>query len=175
MISARFGRDEVVEAALTAMRPGDRVQGRRAVPLLEIVRGEDHGDAAGLEPGEQFPGPGAGLGVQSCGGFVEEDDTGVVEQGAGEVEASLLAAGEGADAGGEPVGQVDLGEDLVGGGRGVEQVPAHMRMVSATVSSLGSPPFCSMMPRSGRTRSRSVCGSWPKMATLPSVAAASPR
>ena len=42
----------------------------------------------------------AGLGVEAGGWLVEEEQFGIAEKGAGHGEALLLAAGEGADAGG---------------------------------------------------------------------------
>jgi len=95
----------------------DRGAVGEAFGFLEMVRGEDHGDAAVPEGAEEIPGPGPGFRIQAGGGFVEEDHPRIVEQGAGEVEASLLTTGERTDADAGAVTEVHLPEDLVDGPR----------------------------------------------------------
>ena len=59
-------------------------------------------------------------------------------------------------------------------GRGEVSVPAHIRTISATVSSGGNPLSCNTIPTRGRTVRRSECGSRPRTRTVPDVAGASP-
>src|SRR6185437_12114575 len=65
----------------------------------------------------------AALGVDADGGLVEEEELGIVEQGRGEVETALHAAGEIGDAVAGAVGEADEIEDA---GDGVfERGAAH--------------------------------------------------
>lgn len=56
--------------------------------------GDDEGGAAAHEVGETFLDHGFGFGVEAGGGFVEDEDAGVGEDGAGDGDALFLAAGE---------------------------------------------------------------------------------
>ncbi len=56
----------------------------------------------------------AGFGVEAAGGFVCEDEIGVVCYGAGDGDALFLSAGELAGAGGEVVVEADFCEGLAG-------------------------------------------------------------
>ena len=82
--------------------------------------GDDDGGAATAEAGERLLHQRLAFGVQRAGGFIEQQDAGVAEQGAGQSDALALATGEaltaGADAGGEAFRQV--GDEAGGGGFG---------------------------------------------------------
>ena len=59
-----------------------------------LVGYDDDGVSAGVEVVEEGHDLVAGLGVEVAGGFVGEDDGGVVDKGAGDGDALALAAGE---------------------------------------------------------------------------------
>ncbi len=65
------------------------------VGFLEVLGGEEDGDAAGDEFADDLPHGVAGAGVEAGGGFVEEDDPRAADEGHGDVEAALHAAGVG--------------------------------------------------------------------------------
>ena len=73
--------------------------------------GDDEGGAALHEEVEAVLDEGFGFGVEGAGGFVENEDAGVGEYGAGDGEALALAAGE-LDAALADDGVVALGETL---------------------------------------------------------------
>ncbi|CAM5409959.1 hypothetical protein SGLAM104S_08989 [Streptomyces glaucescens] len=77
------------------------------VGFFEVLGGEEDGDAVGDEVADDLPHVVAGAGVEAGGGFVEEDDAGGADEGHGDVEAALHAAGVG-------------GGGLLGGGGEVE-------------------------------------------------------
>ena len=60
----------------------------------EVVRGHDDGGAGPADLVEEVDQPAGGVGVEVAGGLVGQDDLGGVEQGAGDDDALLLAAGE---------------------------------------------------------------------------------
>src|SRR5438552_2938909 len=68
--------------------------GGAAFGVVHVVGGVEEGDAAVGEVEEEVPELAACDGVDAGGGFVEEDDVGLVDEGAGEGEALLPAAGE---------------------------------------------------------------------------------
>src|SRR5690606_12205681 len=79
----------------------------------EVGGHEDgHRTAAGAQARDDVEEGGAGLEVESGGGLVEDEQVGLVEEGAGEVDAAGEAAGEGRDAVVEAVGEAEV----VGGG-----------------------------------------------------------
>src|SRR3989454_4295139 len=85
-----------------------------AVRLLHVVRREDEGRLH--LPAEAFdvvPDVLPRLGVESEGRLVEEDDWGVVQQPARNLESALHPSGEGLDEGILPVLEVDEGEELL--------------------------------------------------------------
>ena len=65
-----------------------------AFGFVHVVGGDEEGDALAGELKEEVPEGAAGDGVNAGGGLVEEDDFGGVDDGAGEGEALLPAAGE---------------------------------------------------------------------------------
>ena len=71
------------------------------VGLLEVLRGEEHGGALGVEPAHLLPQGGAAGGVEAGGGLVEEQHRRLVHERQREVEPAAHAAGVGAD---PPVG-----------------------------------------------------------------------
>ena len=85
----------------------------QAVGLFKIVGREEYGDAeVGVDATYFFPDSGSAYGVEAGSGLVEEEYFGIVDEGCGEVEPALHAAGVGAD---EPVyGGADVHEGLEG-------------------------------------------------------------
>ena len=85
----------------------------QAVGFFKIVGREEYGDAeVGVDATYFFPDSGSADGVEAGGGLVEEKYFGIVDEGCGEVEPALHAAGIGAD---EPVyGRADVHERLEG-------------------------------------------------------------
>ena len=69
---------------------------RVGLRLCSVVGGEDDRHAAAAEAVDQIPDRVGRIGVQSQGRFVEEEQVGVVQEGAGEIETAAQAAGEGA-------------------------------------------------------------------------------
>ena len=65
-----------------------------ALDCAEAVRDGDRGVVAFEQLGEGLVDEGFGFGVEGGGRFVEDQDVGVFEQGAGDGDALLLAAGE---------------------------------------------------------------------------------
>ena len=72
----------------------DVAEAAAALGLVHVVGGDEEGDSLGGEEEEEIPEGAAGDGVDAGGGLVEEDDFGGVDDGAGEGEALLPAAGE---------------------------------------------------------------------------------
>lgn len=92
---------------------GDAVA--EVLEFAEDVGGDEDGFAHALEfleDGHHFD---AGSGVESAGGFVEEEELGVVDEDAGEAESLLHAAAEGADEGSLFVGESDKFEHVFDG------------------------------------------------------------
>ena len=78
------------------------------VGLLEVLGGEeDRGAEVGVQPAHLLPHGGAAHRVEAGGRLVEEQDLRVVDQGGGEVEPALHAAGVGADRSVHRVADVD--------------------------------------------------------------------
>lgn len=77
------------------------------VGFFEVLGGEQDGGAVGDELADDLPHGVAGAGVQAGGGFVEEDDAGVADEGHGDVEASFHAAGVGGGGFVRGVGEVE--------------------------------------------------------------------
>src|SRR5690606_9297042 len=72
----------------------------QALHVAEVVGGEqDGGVAAGVEVQQEFADGGFGDDVQADGGFVQDEQVGVVQEGGGEVAAHALAEAELADGG----------------------------------------------------------------------------
>src|SRR5580704_3001347 len=94
--SDRFAR--TAESDLFAVvHDGDALA--EALGFVHIMRGEKDGAAGGFELLDQIPKLAAGLRVEAGSGFIEKQKIGIANQGAGESEALLLAAGKIADAG----------------------------------------------------------------------------
>lgn len=87
---------------------------------VELVGGDDDGGAALIKVGEVVEDVVAGLDVHAGGGLVEDEQGGGADQGAGEDDAVLLAAGEVADAALGEAGHAELVED---GGEAVALFP----------------------------------------------------
>lgn len=82
-----------------------------------VVGDDDEGGLAfGLEAAEDAVDFVAGAAVEFAGGFVGEEEFGLFDQGAGDGDALLLAAGEGAGAVVEAVAEADLFEQVDGAG-----------------------------------------------------------
>ncbi len=78
--------------------------------------GDDHGVGLGCEIEEQLADCSAGFGVEVAGGFVGEEEGGLVHEGTGDGDALALAAGEfGWEVGGA-VGEADFLEEVLGAG-----------------------------------------------------------
>ncbi len=87
-----------------------------ALGLVHDVGGdEDRGAAGGGDVVEEVPQVAAQDGVESDGGFVEDQELGGAEQGDGEGDAAALAAGEVAGEGAGAGGEVDVGDGAVHG------------------------------------------------------------
>ena len=82
--------------------------------------GDDEGGAAGHEALEGFVDEALGLAVEGGGGFVEEEDFGIGEDGPGDGDALALAAGEFGAAGADEglVAFREVGDEFVGVGLG---------------------------------------------------------
>ena len=78
---------------LAVVEHGDAVG--EFVGLVQVLRGEEDGDAVGDELADDLPHVVAGARVEAGGRLVEEDDPRVADQGHGDVEAALHAAGVG--------------------------------------------------------------------------------
>lgn len=78
---------------LAVVEDGDAVG--EFVGLVQVLGGEEDSDSAGDEFADDLPHVVAAAGVEAGGGFVEEDDPRVADQGHGDVEAALHAAGVG--------------------------------------------------------------------------------
>ena len=114
-----------------------------AVGLLHDLGGEQDGDALRVEVVEVLPYRDAALRVESDRRLVEEEDFGVVHEGADEVDAAAHAAGVGADALSGHVRKADQLQQLVGLAPGIapgeaiehalklEEVPAGGEVVEA--------------------------------------------
>ena len=88
-----------------------------------VVRGHDHGGAAGVDAGEQLHDAGARGGVEVSGRLVGEQDLRLVDDGAGDRDALLLTAGELVREGAAPSGEAD---HLEGVGHGLLDEPARL-------------------------------------------------
>ncbi len=141
--------------------------------LLQVVRGQHHGRAAVAQRAHQLPGVPAPFGVQAGRRLVEEEDLGAAEQREGQVQAPFLAPGQLLHPYPGPPGVPgpSPGPDRLAGSA---VQPVHIRTVSATVSSEGKPPSCSITPIRGRTAARSSYGSCPRTRTRPPAGGARP-
>lgn len=91
-----------------------------SVGEVEVVGDDDEGDALFLLDLEEEVGDfAAGFAVEGTGGFVGENDTGLVDEGAGDGGALFFAAGEFAGAMVEAVAEADTFEEGGGTGAGV--------------------------------------------------------
>jgi hypothetical protein len=89
------------------------------VGLFHVMRGEDDGDALAAKALDGFPHGDAALGIEASGGLVEEEDLGMVGDGAGDLETLREASAEGLRIGGSAIAEAELVEELggaVGGG-----------------------------------------------------------
>ena len=81
------------------------------VCFLQVLRREEDGHAKlTVQPPDLGPDRHPAVGVESCGGLVEEQDLGVVDQSGGEVETPLHSSRVGADApidGGTDIDQIE--------------------------------------------------------------------
>ena len=95
------GSDQLARGAegdyFAVVHDGDAVA--EALGFVHVVGRKDDGAAVELELVDQIPKLAAGLRVEAGGGLVEEQKIGIADQGAGQREALLLAAGKGSDAG----------------------------------------------------------------------------
>ena len=82
--------------------------------LVHVVRRDDQGDALALEPEEPVPQDVPGLGVEARRRLVEEQDLRVVDEGPGDRQAALHAAGERLDRVRAALGELGEVEELVG-------------------------------------------------------------
>lgn len=121
-------RDETIdgvegkEAAL--IDDGDAIT--EALGFFHVMGCVDDGGAAGLEFADQIENAVAALRIDTCGGFIQEQERRVVEQGGGEIEAALHAAGKALDTIGASGSEADEIKRLIDaglafiGGHGVE-------------------------------------------------------
>jgi len=89
------------------------------VGLFHVMGGEDHGDALAAKALDGLPHGDAALGIEASGGLVEEEDLGMVGDGAGDLETLREASAEGLRIGGSAIAEAELVEELggaVGGG-----------------------------------------------------------
>jgi hypothetical protein len=85
------------------------------VSLLQVLRGEEDGDAViGDQGADDLPHGAAAARVESGGGLVEEDDARVSHQRHGEVQLAPHAAGEGDDGLGGRLAQLEAAQQLGG-------------------------------------------------------------
>ena len=105
------------------------------------------------------------LRVKAGGRLVEEHHFGTPHHRAGEVEASVFAAGEPDDAGPGAILEPQRAEQ-VGDGLGWLTVLCHMGSVSTTVRSPEEPLRCSRIPIRDRSAARSASGSSPSTRIL---------
>ena len=92
-ISASPVSSAVVPSATTRPAVDDHDVVGEPLGLVEQVGGEHHGDAVGAQLLDELPRGDARLGVHPGAGLVEEDQVGSSDEGAGQGEALLLAAG----------------------------------------------------------------------------------
>jgi hypothetical protein len=97
--------------------------------FLHIVGGEDEGDAFGFKGAEFLPDEVAGLGIEAGGWFVEDDQSGAVDEGAGDDEAAFEAAGQFVDAGAGLVFEAHEGEQFAGAFVGLTAAQAEQAAV----------------------------------------------
>ena len=83
-----------------------------ALGFVHVMGGDEKGDPLAGEEENEVPEGAAGDGVDAGGGFIEEDDFGGVDDGAGEGEALFPAAGELAGAAVEVGGDGGEGDDI---------------------------------------------------------------
>ena len=94
------------------------------VGLLHVVRGQEDRLAVGVQLAEDLPQGDAALRVEAGGGLVEEQDGRAVHDRPGHHQPLRHAAGERHHRRLGPLGQVELHEQLVGGGpRGGAPMP----------------------------------------------------
>ncbi len=105
-VGGAFGGDAAV------VEDGDAVG--ELVRLFEVLGGEEDGDASGDECADDAPHGVAASGVEAGGGFVEEDDAGVADEGHGDVEAAFHAAGVGGGGFLRGIGEVEAFEEFGG-------------------------------------------------------------
>ena len=96
--------------------------------FVHVVGGEDDGFAFGFDLFDEVPKVAAGLGVEAGGGFVEEENFGIVDEADGDGEALLLSAGEFFGFGVGFFGELNFFEELEGidfsivaGGEGLDE------------------------------------------------------
>ena len=140
------------------------------VGLLQVLGGEEDGDAAGDQLADDLPHGPAAARVEAGGRLVEEDDPRVADQRHRQVEPAPHAAGVGRDRLPGRVGQVEPLEQLGGAapalGRPRWCRSAIRSRFSSPVSSSSTAENCPVTPIAARTASGSLARSWP--ATRPS-------
>ena len=119
---------------------GDAVA--EALGFVHVMRGEQDGAAGRLELLDQFPELAAGLRIEAGGGLIEKQKIGIADEGAGESESLLLAAGKIADAGILFFFELHGRDDFVRAGALPEKL-RNRRSVSWTVSFSESCVSCS--------------------------------
>ncbi|CAB4894487.1 unannotated protein [freshwater metagenome] len=83
------------------------------IGLFEVLRGEQHRGALGVEPTDLFPQGEAAHRVKAGGGFVEEQHGGLVDERQRQVEAATHAARIRADTPCGSAGEADALEQVV--------------------------------------------------------------
>jgi hypothetical protein len=106
---------------------------REPVGLLEVLGGEEDGDAGVAQAGDGVPDVAAAARVEAGGRLVEEHDRGLGDEAEREVEPPLHASGVGRDAAVGGVGEVEAleqrGRALAGGAARQVAQPAHQAQV----------------------------------------------
>src|SRR5215211_1114017 len=119
------------EADLVAVEQADLVAGE--VGQAEVVGGHDHRRPAGPQPAQGGQEQVLGEGVDPVEGLVEQQQPRLLGDRPGQQDPLALAAGEGPEPGGGPLGQPDLGQGLLGGlavGRPGPAQPADPRVAA---------------------------------------------
>lgn len=109
-------RDEIAGAALGDDPPlvHDDQSIAELLGLIHVMGGEDQGHALALEPEEPIPQDVPRLRVQPGGRLIEQQQLGVVDQAAGNDEATLHPSGEGLDLVAAPLGELRELQQLIG-------------------------------------------------------------
>src|SRR5580704_2463714 len=94
--------------------------------------GDEDGGATGDHAGECEANAELGVGVDRGGGLVEDEDAGIVSEGAGEADELLLAGGEGGAAFADGLGELE--------GEGADEV-AYVDFVGSALQAFVRYPF----------------------------------